>query len=173
MVNYEADITFISPHSYCVRYCPSCLDYWETEFGLGVGRVWTCFHGYSTSRCGKEVRLYNSHAYPYMYKFYFQESLNIKLFYYLLQGTWWYRSIKYSAEQILMDTTQIYFYFFHKTPNMMLKSKYFYTAKSVNHIHLEWYMYVHVVVSGWILLLFIYFRSADDIGRIYGIRKKP
>ncbi|KAI0226507.1 J domain-containing protein [Lamellibrachia satsuma] len=36
-------------------------------------------------------------------------------------GTWWYRSIKYSAEQILMDTTQLYFIFFHKTPNMMLK----------------------------------------------------
>ena len=38
-----------------------------------------------------------------------------------LQGTWWYRSIKYSAEQILMDTTQLYFIFLHKTPNMMLK----------------------------------------------------
>ncbi|ELU17583.1 hypothetical protein CAPTEDRAFT_160293 [Capitella teleta] len=36
-------------------------------------------------------------------------------------GTWWYRSIQYSAEQILMDTTQLYFYFFHKTPNMILK----------------------------------------------------
>ncbi len=41
----------------------------------------------------------------------------------ILQGTWWYRSIKFSAEQILMDTTQLYFYFFHKTPNMILKSE--------------------------------------------------
>jgi translocation protein SEC63 len=29
--------------------------------------------------------------------------------------------MQYSAEQILMDTTQLYFYFFNKTPNMILK----------------------------------------------------
>ncbi|XP_070568773.1 translocation protein SEC63 homolog [Ptychodera flava] len=34
-------------------------------------------------------------------------------------GTWWYRSIKFSADQILLDTTQLFFYFFHKTPNNM------------------------------------------------------
>ena len=32
------------------------------------------------------------------------------------QGTWWYKSIQYSCEQILLDTTQLYYYFFHKTP---------------------------------------------------------
>ncbi|XP_014363563.2 translocation protein SEC63 homolog [Papilio machaon] len=36
-------------------------------------------------------------------------------------GTWWYRSIKYSGEQVLLDTTQMYFYFCHKTPSMPLK----------------------------------------------------
>ncbi|XP_074663025.1 translocation protein SEC63 homolog isoform X2 [Tubulanus polymorphus] len=36
-------------------------------------------------------------------------------------GTWWYRSIKYSGDQVLLDTTQLYYYFFHKTPNMVLK----------------------------------------------------
>lgn len=37
------------------------------------------------------------------------------------QGTWWYKSIQYSCEQILLDTTQLYYYFFHKTPAMQTK----------------------------------------------------
>ncbi|XP_064629178.1 translocation protein SEC63 homolog [Lineus longissimus] len=36
-------------------------------------------------------------------------------------GTWWYRSIKFSGDQVLLDTTQLYYYFFHKTPNMIMK----------------------------------------------------
>lgn len=36
-------------------------------------------------------------------------------------GTWWYRTIRFSGEKVLLDTTQLYFYFFHKTPNMALK----------------------------------------------------
>ena len=39
-------------------------------------------------------------------------------------GSWWYRSIKYSAEQILMDTMQLYRFFIHKTPNMVLKREF-------------------------------------------------
>lgn len=36
-------------------------------------------------------------------------------------GTWWYRSIRFSGDKVLLDTTQLYFFFFHKTPNMALK----------------------------------------------------
>jgi len=36
-------------------------------------------------------------------------------------GAWWYNSIKFSGDQVLLDTTQLYFYFFHKTPHMMLR----------------------------------------------------
>ena len=36
-------------------------------------------------------------------------------------GTWWYRSIRYSGDQVLLDTTQMYYYFFHKTPHMAIK----------------------------------------------------
>lgn len=36
-------------------------------------------------------------------------------------GTWWYRSIRFSGDKVLLDTTQLYFYFFHKTPMMALK----------------------------------------------------
>ncbi|XP_046392377.1 translocation protein SEC63 homolog [Ischnura elegans] len=36
-------------------------------------------------------------------------------------GMWWYKSIRYSGDQVLLDTTQIYYYFFHKTPSMPLK----------------------------------------------------
>ena len=39
----------------------------------------------------------------------------------VFQGTWWYRSIKFSAEQILMDTTQLYYYLLNKTSNMAVK----------------------------------------------------
>jgi len=39
----------------------------------------------------------------------------------IVVGTWWYRSIQYSADEVLMDTEQLYWYFFHKTPNMPLK----------------------------------------------------
>ena len=41
----------------------------------------------------------------------------------VLQGTWWYKSIKYSGDKILLPTTQLYFYFINKTPNMVFKSK--------------------------------------------------
>ncbi|KXJ14394.1 Translocation protein SEC63-like [Exaiptasia diaphana] len=36
-------------------------------------------------------------------------------------GTWWYKSIQYSCDQILLDTSQLYYYFFHKTPGMQIK----------------------------------------------------
>lgn len=36
-------------------------------------------------------------------------------------GTWWYRSIKFTGDQVLLDTTQLYYFFFNKTPNMALK----------------------------------------------------
>ncbi|RZC38285.1 translocation protein SEC63 -like [Asbolus verrucosus] len=36
-------------------------------------------------------------------------------------GTWWYRSIKFTGDQVLLDTTQMYYFFFHKTPSMVLK----------------------------------------------------
>lgn len=36
-------------------------------------------------------------------------------------GLWWYRSIKFSKDQVLLDTTRLYYYFFQKVPNMMLK----------------------------------------------------
>lgn len=39
----------------------------------------------------------------------------------VLVGTWWYRSIKYSAELILMDTTRLYYVFLQKTPNMIIR----------------------------------------------------
>lgn len=36
-------------------------------------------------------------------------------------GTWWYRSIRFSGDKVLLDTTQMYFYFLHKTPQMAPK----------------------------------------------------
>ncbi|XP_030626411.1 translocation protein SEC63 homolog isoform X1 [Chanos chanos] len=36
-------------------------------------------------------------------------------------GTWWYRSIRYSGDQILINTTQLYMHFMYKTPNMNMK----------------------------------------------------
>ncbi|XP_014251168.1 translocation protein SEC63 homolog [Cimex lectularius] len=36
-------------------------------------------------------------------------------------GIWWYRSIKYTGDQVLLDTSQMYYYFIHKTPSMALK----------------------------------------------------
>lgn len=36
-------------------------------------------------------------------------------------GMWWYRSIRFSGDKVLLDTSQMYFYFFHKTPHMLLK----------------------------------------------------
>ncbi|XP_033739797.1 translocation protein SEC63 homolog isoform X2 [Pecten maximus] len=36
-------------------------------------------------------------------------------------GIWWYRSIKFSKDQVLLDTTRLYYFFFQKAPNMMLK----------------------------------------------------
>ncbi|CAH1183103.1 unnamed protein product [Phaedon cochleariae] len=39
----------------------------------------------------------------------------------IVVGTWWYRQIKFTGDQVLLDTTQLYYYFFNKTPNMVLK----------------------------------------------------
>ncbi|CAH0556466.1 unnamed protein product [Brassicogethes aeneus] len=39
----------------------------------------------------------------------------------IVVGTWWYRSIKFTGDQVLLETTQMYYYFFHKTSNVPLK----------------------------------------------------
>lgn len=39
----------------------------------------------------------------------------------IVVGVWWNRSIKYSKEEVLINTTQLYYYFFNKTPNMQMK----------------------------------------------------
>ncbi|CAE1323240.1 SEC63 [Acanthosepion pharaonis] len=39
----------------------------------------------------------------------------------IVVGIWWYRSIKFSADQVLLDTTHLYLHFFNKTPTMQLK----------------------------------------------------
>uniref|UniRef100_A0A182V8X2 J domain-containing protein n=1 Tax=Anopheles merus TaxID=30066 RepID=A0A182V8X2_ANOME len=39
----------------------------------------------------------------------------------IVVGTWWYRSIRYSGDKVLLDTTNMYWYFFHKTPHMAVK----------------------------------------------------
>lgn len=36
-------------------------------------------------------------------------------------GIWWYRSVKYGNDKVLISTSEVYFYFIHKTPNMALK----------------------------------------------------
>ncbi|CAG5121065.1 unnamed protein product, partial [Candidula unifasciata] len=36
-------------------------------------------------------------------------------------GIWWYRSIKFSGDQVLLDTSRLFYYFISKTPNMILK----------------------------------------------------
>ncbi|VDO27479.1 unnamed protein product [Haemonchus placei] len=33
-------------------------------------------------------------------------------------GIWWYNSIKYNVDKVLLDTTQLFYYFLHKTPKM-------------------------------------------------------
>ncbi|VDM68345.1 unnamed protein product [Strongylus vulgaris] len=35
-----------------------------------------------------------------------------------LKGVWWYNSIKYNVDKVLLDTTQLFYYFLHKTPKM-------------------------------------------------------
>ncbi|KAA8583126.1 hypothetical protein FQN60_015672 [Etheostoma spectabile] len=39
-------------------------------------------------------------------------------------GTWWYRSIRYSGDQILINTTQLFMHFMYKTPNMNMKREF-------------------------------------------------
>ena len=39
----------------------------------------------------------------------------------IIVGVWWNRSIKYSKEQVLLHTTQLYYHFLGKTPNMVVK----------------------------------------------------
>ncbi|CAB3407176.1 unnamed protein product [Caenorhabditis bovis] len=36
----------------------------------------------------------------------------------VIVGIWWYNSIKYSVDKVLLDTTRLYYYFVHKTPRM-------------------------------------------------------
>ncbi|XP_054722431.1 translocation protein SEC63 homolog, partial [Uloborus diversus] len=36
-------------------------------------------------------------------------------------GIWWYRSVKFGGDQVLLDTTQLYYYFIYKTPHMIYK----------------------------------------------------
>lgn len=36
-------------------------------------------------------------------------------------GIWWYRSVKFGCDKVLINTSELYYYFIHKTPNMALK----------------------------------------------------
>lgn len=36
-------------------------------------------------------------------------------------GVWWYNSVKYGGDEVLLDTTQIYYFFIHRNPHMILK----------------------------------------------------
>lgn len=36
-------------------------------------------------------------------------------------GLWWYRSVKFGCDKVLINTSELYYYFIHKTPNMALK----------------------------------------------------
>lgn len=36
-------------------------------------------------------------------------------------GVWWYRSIKFNGDQVLLDTSNIYYFFIHKTDNLMMR----------------------------------------------------
>lgn len=36
-------------------------------------------------------------------------------------GLWWYKSVKFGCDKVLINTTELYYYFIHKTPNMALK----------------------------------------------------
>ncbi|VDL71752.1 unnamed protein product [Nippostrongylus brasiliensis] len=40
-------------------------------------------------------------------------------------GIWWYNSIKYNVDKVLLDTTQLFYYFLHKTPKMEINSECF------------------------------------------------
>ncbi|KAI8791769.1 translocation protein SEC63 homolog [Biomphalaria glabrata] len=39
----------------------------------------------------------------------------------IVVGVWWYRSIKFSGDQVLLETSRIYYFFISRTPNMILK----------------------------------------------------
>lgn len=39
----------------------------------------------------------------------------------IVVGSWWYRSMKFTGDQVLMNTTHMYYFFFHNTPQMALK----------------------------------------------------
>lgn len=41
----------------------------------------------------------------------------------IFQGMWWYSSIKYSADKVLLDTTRMYYYFINRTPRMEIGSE--------------------------------------------------
>lgn len=36
-------------------------------------------------------------------------------------GLWWYRSVKFGCDKVLLQTSELYYYFIHKTPHMALK----------------------------------------------------
>lgn len=36
-------------------------------------------------------------------------------------GLWWYKSVKYGCDKVLIHTTELYYFFIHKTPSMVLK----------------------------------------------------
>lgn len=36
-------------------------------------------------------------------------------------GVWWYRSVKFGCDKVLLNTSELYYYFIHKTPHMVLK----------------------------------------------------
>lgn len=36
-------------------------------------------------------------------------------------GLWWYKSVKFGSDKVLINTSELYYYFIHKTPHMAMK----------------------------------------------------
>lgn len=71
---------------------------------MGVGLLRDPVHDCSTGRCGAFYTLSPPSAVV-------STTVHFK-------GVWWYNSIKYNVDKVLLDTTQLFYYFLHKTPKM-------------------------------------------------------
>ncbi|XP_059158814.1 translocation protein SEC63 homolog [Physella acuta] len=52
-------------------------------------------------------------------------------------GVWWYHSIKFSGDQVLLETTKIYYHFISKMSNMILKRAIFVLGLSCEFDHMH------------------------------------
>jgi hypothetical protein len=102
-------LNFFYYFSYSFRYCIAEMVSWSSKFCICSFGL--CWHIYDCS---------SRHCCMFKNKTYF---FLLMISFFFLKCVWWQKSARYSGDQILIDTIQLYWIFLSKTSSIIIKRK--------------------------------------------------